>query len=265
VSRGRAVATIASLVAVMVFAAACGDDDEASATDSAGTTALSGELTVSAAASLREAFEEIGAQFEAEHDGTSVAFTFDSSGTLATQIREGAPADVFASADQETMHDLAADGNIDGDAVVFAANELVIVTKPGNPSQVSGLGDLAELAVVAVCVDTAPCGKLSARALDDAGVALEPDRTTEGQNVKATLAAVTEGDADAALVYATDARAAGDAVAAVEIEADPPLVTRYPIAMVQGATDAALAEAFIELVTSPAGLAVLEAHGFLPP
>jgi molybdate transport system substrate-binding protein len=257
---------IALLVAGGLLVVACGDDDAPSAaTTSTDEGDLSGELTVAAAASLTEAFGDLGELFEAEHPDTTITFSFDSSGTLATQIREGAPSDVFASADDETMTDLLDEGFVAGDPTRFAANELVIVTKPGNPGGVTTLADLARLDIVAICVETAPCGKLATQALDEAGVSLDAARVTEGQNVKATLGAVTEGDADAALVYRTDALGAGDAVDTIELGVEPPPVTHYPIAVVEGADDEALAQAFLDVVVSARGLDVLASYGFLPP
>jgi molybdate transport system substrate-binding protein len=231
---------------------------------SAGGGRVEGELTVAAAASLTEAFTEIGDDFERRHPGTDITFSFAASSTLAAQIDEGAPADVFAAADEVTMDSLAADGLIDGTPDIFAVNELVIVTRPGNPSGLAEPADLADLAVVALCIESAPCGRVSTEVLDRAGVVLDRGRVTETANAKATLGAVTHGDADAALVYATDARAAGDDVHTVPLR-DIAAATTYPIGIVAGTHAPALARAFVAHVNSPAGRAVLDDHEFLAP
>lgn len=223
------------------------------------------QLTVAAAASLTEAFTAIGEGFEAANPGVEVTFTFDSSGTLRTQILEGAPVDVFASADEETMAELAAEERIDGAPEVFARNELAIVTKPGNPEGIAGLADLADAGVVALCAPDAPCGAFAADALADADVRLDESSVTRGQNAKATLTAVAEGDAVAGIVYVTDGEAAGGAVEVVEVADEVDVVARYPIAVLSEAGDPELAASFAAYVTSPDGQAVLEEHGFLPP
>ncbi len=146
-----------------------------------------------------------------------MSLNFDSSSTLATQILEGAPADVFASADEESTARLTDENLIAGEPQVFARNELVIVTKPGNPEGISGLADLADAGVISLCGEQAPCGRYAAEALSNAGVRIDEASITRGQNVGATLTAVAEGDAVAGIVYVTDARSAGDAVEAVEI------------------------------------------------
>ncbi len=226
---------------------------------------VTGTVTVSAAASLTEAFTEIGADFERANPGASVAFNFGSSGTLATQIRQGAPADTFASADRETMAKLETAGLVRGAPVVFARNRLVVVTKPGNPEHVRSLADLARLGVVSLCAETVPCGTYAAQILRSAGVTI-PDRTiTRGQDVKTTLGAVTTGDADAAVVYVTDAKSAGRAVTTVAIPDARNAIAVYPIATTTAATNAAASRAFIEYVTSPRGQATVRSFGFLPP
>lgn len=239
----RAVLVLLAAVAL----AGCGDDDPEA-------------ITVAAAASLTDAFTEIGAGFEAEHPGAEVTFTFDSSGTLAEQIAGGAPADVFASADEadvERVSEL-----VDGEPVVFARNELAIVTQPGNPEGITSLADLAEVGVVALCSEDAPCGRVAQEVLDAAGVVLPEGDVTRGQNASATLTAVSEGDAVAGIVYVTDARRAGGAVEAVAIPPDQNTLATYPIAALGGSE---LAGTFVAYVASEAGQRVLEEHGFLPP
>src|SRR3954468_21031087 len=178
---------------------------------------VTGTITVSAAASLTEAFTKMGADFQTRNPGTTVTFNFGSSGTLATQIRGGAPADAFASADGANMQKLVTGGEVTAEPTVFASNLLTIVVKPGNPKKVKTLADLAELDVDSLCGETVPCGKYADEILSGVGVAIDPSHITRGADVKTTLAAVATGDADAAIVYVTDAKAAGSSVTVVPI------------------------------------------------
>ena len=193
---------------------------------------LSGSITVSAAASLTDAFTEMGTDFEKANKGTEIVFNFAASSTLAQQIQGGAPADVFASADGANMQKLVSGGQVTAEPVDFASNSLTIVVKKGNPSGVSSLADLADVGVVSLCADTVPCGRYASQALSQAGVTLAADKVTRGQDVKATLTAVSAGDADAAIVYVTDAEAAGKVVKAVRIPASLNVIAVYPIAVV---------------------------------
>jgi len=254
---------------LVVTAAACGsngsDASTASTTTATAPTNLSGSITVSAAASLTEAFTEIGTDFESRHPGTTVTLTFDSSGTLSDQIVSGAPVDVFASADEANMTKVADEDLIAGDPEAFARNALVVVTKPGNPEKVQKLADLADIGVVSLCAQDAPCGKFAADVLAKADVTIDEGSITRGQNAKATLAAVTEGDAVAGIVYVTDALAAGAGVETVEIPSDDNVVATYPIAVLADAGNGPVADAFVAYVMSADGQAVLADHGFLPP
>ncbi len=252
--------TRAMLIVAVVVTTACSDDGS---TESSSTVA--GGITVAAAASLTEAFTRIGVDFERAHPNVTATLNFGSSGTLATQIEQGAPADIYASADEETMSKLAAADLVDGTPVVFARNELAIVTKPGNPEQVKSLADLARLDVVSLCGDTVPCGRYAAQILLDAGVTIFETRVTRGQDVKTTLGAVTTGDADAAIVYATDAESAGDAVDVVTVPAVQNAIAIYPIAALTASDNRTTARAFIRYVRSPEGRATLRSFGFLSP
>ena len=267
---------LALFAGIALLLAACGssggsepsDTTKAPSSGGGATTTeapLEGEITVSAAASLTESFTDIGAAFEEEHPGTKVTFTFDSSGTLSQQILDGAPVDVFASADEKNMEKLTDAGLVKGEPAVFAQNQLVIVTKPGNPEGIESLADLADAGVISLCGEDVPCGKFAGEALENAGVTIPEGSVTRGQNVKATLAAVTEGDAVAGIVYVTDAIAAGDAVDTVAIPADENVIATYPVAVLTDTQDAALASAFVDYVSSEEGQAVLEERGFLPP
>jgi molybdate transport system substrate-binding protein len=246
----------------MLLAAGCGSDGSPSTTSA---SALEGTIIVSAAASLRDAFDRIGDDFSAANPDVGMTFSFDSSSTLSTQIIEGAPADVYASADEANMTRLTDERLITGDPAVFARNELVIVTVPGNPEAIATLADLADVGVVALCGEDVPCGRYAGDALRNAGVRIDESSVTRGQNVTATLTAVAQGDAAAGIVYATDAVAAGDTVEAVPIPADANVIATYPIGALGASGDPEVAEAFVAHVLGEEGQAVLAEFGFLPP
>ena len=195
----------------------------------------------------------------------SVRFNFDSSGTLAEQILRGAPADVFASANPANLADLAAENRLSGKPFDIAQNALAIVTKPGNPAGIEGLADLATAGVVSSCSLDAPCGRLAAEVLDRAEVRIPERSISRGQNVKSTLTAVTEGDAVAAIVYVTDARAAGGRVATVEIPQSVNAIATYPAAVLADTTNPTAAQAFLDFLLSDAAQKTLATFGFLPP
>ncbi|HVT76708.1 MAG TPA: molybdate ABC transporter substrate-binding protein [Acidimicrobiales bacterium] len=222
--------------------AACGGD--------ASAPKATGAITVFAASSLTGAFGDIGRAFETANPRTKVTFNFAASSALAQQIGDGAPADVFASADTKALHG----------GVVFARNRLVIVTKPGNPARVHSLADLAHAGVVSLCGAEVPCGAYAAAALRKANVTLDESKVTRGQNVAATLTAVSEGDAVAGVVYATDAKAAGGAVTAVAIPAADNVVATYPI---RALDPSAAARGFVAFVRGTAGQRILKRYGFI--
>ena len=250
-----------------VLLVGCGSSSGSSASDATTTTAarakVTGAITVSAAASLTEAFGKIGRDFATVNPGATVTFNFGSSGTLATQIQQGAPVDVFASADPALVTSLIEAKLVDDRATVIANNKLVIVTKPGNPKHVTSLADLATVGVVSLCGETVPCGKYAGQILANAGVTIPADRITRGQDVKATLAAVTSGDADAAIVYVSDAKTAGAAVTAVPIPDAKNAIATYPMIVLKRSTDPAASRAFIAYVAGPKGQATLKSFGFL--
>lgn len=255
---------IVALVGLALVGASCSDDTASTTTTTTAEAALSGEVTVSAAASLTEAFEQIADEFTTAHPDVVIELNFGSSGQLAEQIEQGAPAGAAAFADTTPMDRLVTANLVEGQPVIFATNELVIVTKPGNPDGITGLADLTDVGVVSLCAESAPCGKFADQVLATAGVEIPATSVTRGQDVKATLAAVTDGDAVAAIVYATDASAAGDRVAAVELPAASNVVAEYPIAALVGAAAPDAAAAFVSFVTGPAAQAVLAEHGFGP-
>ncbi len=222
---------------------------------------LTGSITVSAAASLTGAFAKVGTDFQTANPATKVAFNFGSSSTLGTQIAQGAPADVFASADQTNMDKLTAAGLV-GPSTIFARNRLVIVTKPGNPKHVKTLADLATVGTISLCGAEVPCGKYAAQALQTAGVTIPESSVTRGVDVRAALGAVTTGDAEAAIVYVTDAKTAGAAVASVPIPDVQNVIAEYPIAGITASSNAATVAAFIDYVESAKGQATLRSFGF---
>lgn len=224
------------------------------------TSALSGTVTVFAAASLTESFDELATAFEADHPDVHVVLNYGGSSTLATQIVEGAPADVFASASPATMAPVV-DAGIATAPVDFATNVLELAVPVGNPGSVSGLADLADPdLIVVLCAVEVPCGTAAQKVLDAAGVV--PSVDSYEQDVKAVLTKVELDEADAGLVYVTDVRAAGDAVEGIPFPEAQGAVNVYPIATL---TDSAAAAAFVEFVRSPRGRAVLEEAGFGAP
>ncbi len=254
------------LAAVAVAGAACSSSSSSPTTTTSTTTAkLTGSVTVSAASSLTAAFGQLETTFHAAHPSTTIAFNFGSSGALAMQIQQGAPADVFASASPSDMDTVVTAGDIEGTPVTFARNSLEIVVKPGNPLGIHSLADLTKAPVVSLCVTTAPCGATAEEALHKAGVTLPPSQVTLGENVDATFAAVTTGDANAGIVYVTNAKTIGSQGEGIPIPASQNVTTSYPIAVVKTTTNRALAEAWIAYVLGPTGQSVLRQASFLPP
>ena len=201
----------------------------------------------------------------AANPAVEVTFTFDSSSMLATQILDGAPADVVMFASSADMTRLTDAGLIAGKPVVFARNELIIITKPGNPERIRSLADLADAGVVSLCGEDVPCGRYAKEALEAAGVVIPESSVTRGQNAGATLTAVAEGDAAAGIVYVTDALGAGDTVETVDLPDGENVVADYPIGVLEASAGTAVAEAFVAYVLSDEGQATLAAFGFLPP
>jgi len=225
---------------------------------------VTGPVTVFAAASLTESFTRIGKDFEAANPGTKVTFNFAGSSALATQINQGAPADVFASAAPANMKTVTDAGNGEGTPTTFVRNQLVIAVANGNPKNIRGLSDLAKPDVkVALCAEQVPCGAAAKKVLSAAGVSLTP--VTLEQDVKAALSKVKLGEVDAALVYRTDAKAAASDVDAVEFPESSSAINEYPIVALKNAPNRAGARAFINSVLSDKGKAVLTQAGFQTP
>jgi molybdate transport system substrate-binding protein len=246
----------AVLVLVAVLLAAC-----AGGRSSGGSPGSSGQLKVFAAASLTAAFTKLGTDFTAANGGTKVTFNFAGSQALATQIQQGAPADVFASADTASMGKVE---DLVGTPQSFASNLLQIVVERGNPKRVEGLADLArgDLKVVLAAPDV-PAGRYAQQALARAGVTVRP--VSQEDNVKAVVTKVSLGEADAGVVYVTDVTAGGDRVEGVDIPKAQNVVATYPIATVKATKLPDEAQAFMDLVRSDQGQQVLKGYGFLPP
>jgi molybdate transport system substrate-binding protein len=265
--RTRTVRVLGALLVVVAVAAGCSSSSKSTSTT--GTTAsggLTGSITVSAAASLTGTFTDLGKSFEQAHAGTTIHFNFGSSAALVTQIQQGAAADVFASASSKTMDSLVSSGDVQGQPTVFAKNKLEIVVKPGNPLGITSLADLTKAKTVALCASDAPCGAAADTALKNNNVTLDPAKVTRGADVKATLAEVTSGDADAAVVYVTDAKTVTAAEGtSVPIPASENVIATYEIGQVKASKNGDLDQAWIAYVTGPEGQSVLAAAGFLPP
>jgi molybdate transport system substrate-binding protein len=219
-------------------------------------------ITVLAASSLTGTFTELGKEFEDQHPGVTVKFAFDSSATLAQQATQGAPADVLATADTTTM-DSATSAQASTPRV-FASNEMVLATPKSNPGHVTSFADLDRSSVeFVVCVPTAPCGRIAQALLDQDHVTGKP--VSEEVDVKSVLAKLTEGEADAGIVYTSDAVAAGDQVSAIPIPGSRKQLTTYPIVTLSQSEHANLAQAFVDLVTGSTGRRTLQQAGFGKP
>ena len=220
------------------------------------------KLVVLAAASLSGVFEDIAGDFEATHDGVEVELSFGSSTELAEQAADGAPGDVLATADERSMQVAEDAGVTEGDPDTFATNTMVLVTPPDDPAGIASIDDL-EGSTWVRCADEVPCGRVALGLIESNGVTSEPASLEE--DVKSTLEKVTSGEADAGLVYATDAVAAGDSVRVVEIPdaADQP--TSYLLAPLAQAADGELATEWVDLVLSDEGRATLADAGFSAP
>jgi molybdate transport system substrate-binding protein len=259
---------VAAIAAAGLTLTGCGGSSSGAASTpaaSAGSTstALSGQITVFAAASLTGSFTTLGKQFEAAHPGTKVTFSFGPSSGLATQITNGAPADVFASASPKNMGQVIT-AKAAGASTNFAKNQMEIAVPPANPAKITQLSDLAKPKVkVVLCAAAVPCGATARKVFTNAKITVTP--VSNEVDVKSTLAKVQLGEADAGVVYVTDVLAAGPKVKGIEVPADVNASTEYPIAALTASKNAALAQAFVDYVLSPDGATVLTAAGFEKP
>jgi len=265
----RPLALVAALLAALALA--CGGD---SAADSTADGSLRGRITVFAAASLTEAFEEIATRFEALHPATEVVFNFAGSPTLRLQLELGARADVFASADQAQLARAQASGSVRADDAVFASNTLVVILPAANPAAIEALADLKRDGLKLVIADEAvPAGAytrelLAALAADPAFGAGFADAVLANvvsleSNVKQVVAKVELGEADAGIVYRSDVTpAVAPRLARIELPAALNVRAEYAVALTRDAANAAVARAFVDFLLSPAAQAVMRQHGF---
>lgn len=251
-----------AMVCVAALLAGCSTARGDHATASTSKTVITGDITIAAAASLHDAFDEAIARFDSAHPGVHVTATFDGSSTLATQILGGASVDVFASADQANMAKVT-DEKLATRPVIFAKNTLVIAVPAGNPGHVRRLSDLADPALkVVLCAPAVPCGAAATTLLANAGVTVHP--VSLEQNVTAVLTKVSDDEADAGLVYTTDAATTKKVTAIVPAGADS-VVNSYPIAVLKASKNQATAQAFSDFITGKQGQKILSSFGFASP
>jgi molybdate transport system substrate-binding protein len=271
-------ARTAAIAAVAVVGTACSSSSKSasssapattsaaastSASPSPSTTPATGTIIVLAASSLTGAFNTLITQFEAANPGATVMATYGSSGTLATQITQGAPADVFASAAPANMQAVVTAGGASS-STNFVKNSMEVAVPPSNPGNVTAIADLANSSVkVAICVPTAPCGVVAAAVFANAKITVKPVTLTTDD--KATLTAIEANQVDAGMVYTTDVLAAGSMVKGIQIPDAVNATTEYPIAALTKAPNPTGAAAWVAFVLSPAGQAVLSADGFEAP
>jgi molybdate transport system substrate-binding protein len=257
--------TLIALAALALLAGACGGGTTATGGADASDAAedLSGDLTVFAASSLTDAFSDLAASFSEQYPDVEGAFNFAGSQTLAGQIAQGAPADVFASADQTQMDVVTDAGLAAGEPEVFISNVLEIAVEPGNPLGITGLEDLAKPdLVVVLAAPEVPAGQYAAEALANAGVDVTP--ASLEVDVRSVLSKVALGEADAGIVYRSDIVAGGDGVEGVEIPEDQNVPASYPIVTLADAPNPAAA-AFVDYVLSEEGQTTLVEYGFTAP
>lgn len=245
-----------AVLAALVLVSGCGSSEQ--------SAPAGAKIMVFAAASLKKTFTAIGEQFKTENPGSSVEFSFAGSSELVTQLTQGAEADVFASADTKNMDKAAQAGLLAGDPVNFASNTLTIAVAPGNPKKIASFKDLTQQGLnVVVCAPQVPCGSATQKVEKATGVTLNP--VSEESSVSDVLNKLTTGQADAGLVYVTDAKGAGDKVAEVPFPEAAGAVNTYPIAVLKGSKNTALAREFVDLVTGESGQKILNAAGFAKP
>ena len=276
-SRAARAAAAVTAAAALLTLSACGSSSKsagpASSADSsassaastaAGTPAVTGKITVFAAASLQQVFTTLGKEFQAAHPGAKVSFNFSGSGTLAASITSGAPADVFAAASDATMATVTKANDNAAAPATFTKNILEIAVAPGNPKHITSLADLTKPGIkVALCAATEPCGAAAITALADAKVKLKP--VTYEQDVTSAQNVVQLGEVDASLVYRTNILGAGGKIDGVNFATAAAAVTDYPIAVLKHAPNSAGAQAFVNFVLSSQGQQVLTAAGFEQP
>lgn len=258
--------TVLVVLLSMAGVAACGSDGADTSAESGGDTSsgVRGTILVFAAASLTDAFAEVETAFEAAFPGTDVQLNLAGSSALREQILEGAPADVYASANQSNMDQVIEAGEVEGEAEVFVRNLMQIAVPAGNPGGVTGLDDLANAELlIGLCAEGVPCGDFAREALANADVDASID--TNEPDVRALLTKVGADELDAGIVYATDVAAAGDLVEGVDIGEDVNVIAAYPIAELAASPNPDGAAAFVDFVLSSEGQAILMSYGFAAP
>lgn len=263
----RAAAAATGSLALVASLAACGTGSSDGASSQAAGSDAGGKettLTVFAAASLTDVYGKINAEFEKAHPGVKITMTNGGSNDLVSQISQGAPADVLATADTKNMDKASDQGLVAGTPTTFATNELMIAVQPGNPKHVDDLGDLAspDLEVVE-CADAVPCGSVSDQVLQAAGVTVTP--VSEENSVTDVLGKVTSGDADAGLVYTTDVKRSGGKAEGVAIPQASQFKTQYPIAVVKDSQHADLAQQYVSYMMDTTAQKDLQDAGFGAP
>ncbi|MFI6416208.1 molybdate ABC transporter substrate-binding protein [Streptomyces sp. NPDC050842] len=263
----RRAAAAALTAALLVPLAACGNHDDtkkdtAGSTPSGSTSAAPQvNLTVLAAASLTNVFKTAGAAYERANPGTKITFSFAGSQELVAQVSQGSPADVLVTADTKSMDKVEADT---GTPAIIAKNRLVIATGEGNPFKVDELTDLGDTKLkVVLAAPEVPAGKYSKQVLDAQKIAVKP--VSQEPNVRAVLSKVELGEADAGLVYKTDAASAADKVDAVEIPDAQNAIAKYPAATLKDSENPEAAAAFVAWLSSPEGQKILQDAGFQKP
>ncbi|MCM2417584.1 molybdate ABC transporter substrate-binding protein [Streptomyces sp. RKAG293] len=265
-NRRRAAAAIVTAALFVPLVAACGSDDKkdagSTATPSASTSgAPKAALTVLAASSLTDVFKTAGAAYEKSHPGTTVKFSFAGSQELAAQVKQGAPADALVTADTKTMDGLKSDT---GTPAIIAKNRLVIATGEGNPLKITALKDLADTKFkVVLAAPAVPVGRYSKQVLDAQKLVVKP--VSQEPNVRAVLSKVELGEADAGIVYATDAATATNKVDAIEIPDAQNAVASYPAATLKTTKNSEAAAAFVAWLSTPEAQKILQAAGFQQP
>lgn len=254
--RARTAAPALIAAALLMPLTACGNDSGKADDAKERTT-----LTVLAAASLTDVFKSAGAAYEKAHPGTTVTFSFAGSQELAAQVRQGVPADALVTADTKTMDGLQQETAA---PTVIAKNRLTIATAPGNPKKIEGLSDLSknDLKVVLAAPEV-PAGRYSKKVLDDQHVTVKP--VSQEPNVRAVLSKVSLGEADAGIVYVTDAAAAKDKVATVAVPDAQNAVASYPAAALKSSRHSNEAADFVKWLTSAEAQNLLRSAGFQQP
>lgn len=249
------------VAALLLLMSGC---DNSSSTTAAPGSGLQGDLLVSAAASLTDAFTDVAAAFEAANPGVDVLVNFGGSSALREQIIEGAPVDVFASANMSNMDRVVEAGEVAGEPQIFATNLLQIAVPAGNPAGITGLQDFnRQELLIGLCAEAVPCGDFARQALVRAGVV--PAVDTYEPDVRSLLTKVEASELDAGITYVTDVASAGGSVAGVDIPIDHNVVAEYPIAALANAPHRDIADAFVAFVLSDAGEAILSEYGFSSP